>query len=215
MKRFSMSLLCGMAVMLLTVVLYFTILGNILLTAIHFVTLAAILLSEGVVVIYAYFAKGSPRRVAAAIVSGFMFPYSVMLSVVYVVNFPNGYATYIGWYCAGTVIVNALAILLVQLDLRKNDENTQLQAGKRNMLELRKMVMCILADPASKPYTNQLRALEEKLHYSNDSVISNEDGNIRALLQELDGNISNPEFDVEMMIRKIEQSIDARNIMAG
>lgn len=215
MKKFSAVLLSGLAVMLLTIVLYFTILGNILLTAIHFISLIAILLAEAVTTAYTYFAKGSPRRIAAATVSGIMIPFSVILSVVYIVNFPEGYGTYIGWYCAGTLVVNLLGFILIRVDSNKSDENAALQDAKRNMLNLRKLVMCVLADPAAKPYEDKLRSLEEKLHFSNDCVITAEDENIGLLLVQLQENIADPEFDCEQMLQKIEKAIDRRKIMTG
>ena len=215
MKKFSAVLLCGLAVMLLTVVLYFTILGNTLLTAIHFIALVAMLLAEAVTTAYVYFAKGSPRRIAAAVISGFMIPFAIILSVVYIVNFPEGYGTYTGWYCAGTLVVNLLGFILVRFDSNKCDENTTLQNAKSNMLNLRKLVMCILADPAAKPYEDKLRSLEEKLHFSNDCVIAAEDEDIRLLLLQLQENIANPEFDCQQMLAKIEKTIDQRKIMAS
>ena len=69
MKKFPAVLIGGLAVMLLTIVLYFTILSNIILTAIHFISLVAILLSEGITTFYLWRAKGSPRGIAAAVVS--------------------------------------------------------------------------------------------------------------------------------------------------
>ena len=215
MKKFSAVVLCGLAAMLLTIVLYFTILGNILLTAIHFIALIAILLAEAVTTAYIYFAKGSPRRIGAAVVSGFMIPFSVVLSVVYIVNFPKGYGTYIGWYCAGTLVVNLLGFILVRFDSNKNGEDATLQNAKNNMLALRKLVMCILADPAAKRYADELRSLEEKLHFSNDCVIAAEDEHIRQLLLDLQQNIADPEFDCEQLLQKIERMIDQRKIMTS
>ncbi len=215
MKKFSAVLLCGLAAILLTVVLYFAILGNILLTAIHFIALVAILLAEAVTTAYFFFAKGSPRRIAAAVVSGIMIPFAAILSVVYIVNFPEGYGTYIGWYCAGTLVVNLLGFILVRFNSNKGDENATLQNAKSNMLNLRKLVMCILVDPAAKPYEDKLRSLEEKLHFSNDCVIAAEDENTYQLLLQLQENIADPKFDCEQALQKIEKSIDQRRIMTS
>lgn len=215
MKKVSAVLLCGLAAMVLTIVLYFTILGNVVLTAIHFISLIAILLAEVVTTGYVYFAKGSPRRIAAAVVSGFMIPFAAILSVVYIASFPKGYGTYIGWYCAGMLVVNLLGFILIRFDSNKSDENTNLQNAKSNMLSLRKLVMCILADSAAKPYEDKLRSLEEKLHFSNDCIIAAEDEDIRLLLLQLQENIADPEFDCEQMLQKIEKIIDQRKIMTG
>ncbi len=215
MKRFSISLVCGLAAMALTVILYFTILQNVLLQAIHFIALAAILLAEGITTLYVYFAKGSPRKVAAALLSGIMVPFSVILSVVYIVNFPTGYGTYIGWYCAGTIVVNLIGYILVHFDCSKSAENDSFQNAKENMLSLRKIVKCIMADPAAQAYDKQLRALEEKLHFSNDNVVAPGDETIRTLLLQLQENTENAEYDMDEQIKKIEKTIDMRNIMAS
>ena len=215
MKRLPMSLVAGFAVALLTVILFFTIFGNGLLAEIHFISLGAILLAEGVTTVYAWFSKGSPRKVAAAVVSGLMVPYAAILSVVYIVNFPEGYGTYMGLYCAGMVIVNVLAFVLMHFDSGKNAENQRFQEAKSNMLGLRKIVKCIMADPAAQPYVSQLRAMEEKLHFSNDNVIAEEDELIRSLLLQLQDNLENPESDNEQLIKKIEKTIDKRNIITS
>lgn len=215
MKKFSTVLLCGLSAMALTVILYFTVLSNALLTAIHFIALIGILLAEGITTAYVYLFKGSPRRIAAAVISGLMIPFATILSVVYIVNFPEGYGTYIGWYCAGTVVVNLLAFVYIQFDSNRATENIPLQNAKSNMLTLRKLVMCIVADPAAKPYEDRLRKLEEKLHFSNDCVIATEDEKIRQLLLQLQDNIADPEFDCESALQKLELTIDQRKIMAN
>lgn len=213
MKKMSISALCGLAAMLLTVILYFTILGDTLLTAIHFICLVAILLAELVTTVYARRAKGNPRGVAAAVTVALMIPVSLILSVVYIVSFPEGYVTYIGLYLAGMVLVNGLARVLLNFDAKKSAENESLQQAKQNMLGLRKLIMTVLADPAAQAYADRLRALEEKLHFSNDAVIAAEDENIRALLLQLRDNIADPEFDCAQKMQEIEKAIDVRNIM--
>lgn len=215
MKKFPAVLVCGIAAILLTIVLYFTILSNVLLQAIHFIALVAIVLAEGITTVYAWKAKGSPRKVAAAIVTGLMIPFSMILSVVYIVNFPMGYGAYIGWYLGGMILVNLIAFILAQFDSRKIEEDSNLQEAKNNMLELRKLMKSIMADADVQPYTAQLRMLEEKLHFGNDSVIVAEDNNIRLLLLQLQENISDPEFDAAQMIKKLEKTIDARSIVAS
>ena len=215
MKRVSAVLLSGLIVMALTVVLYFTILDNVVLEIIHFVSLAAILLAEAVTTVYFYFANSSPRQIAAAVVTGLMVPFSVVLSIVYIVNFPQGYVKYIGLYCAAMLLANLIAFVLARFDINKSEEKEALQAGKSNMLKLRKLVMCILADPAAKPYEDKLRSLEEKLHFSNDSVIAAEDEAICLELLQLQEKIADPEFDCEQALEKLEKLIDRRKIMTS
>ena len=215
MKRFSSVLLCGVVIMVLTIVLYFTILGNVLLTAIHFISLIAILLAEAIATTYAFFAKGSPRRIAATVITSIMIPFAAILSAVYIVNFPNGYGTYIGWYCVGTLLANILGFILVRFDSKKGDENKTLLQAKGNMLNLRKIVMCILTNPASKPFEGKLRSIEEKMHFSNDSVIVAEDEQLLQLLLQLQENIADPEFNCEQTLQKIEIIVEQRRILTS
>lgn len=215
MKKTSAILICGILVMVLTAVLFFTIVGFGALAAFHFVTLLAMLLSEAVTTGYAYAAKGSPRRIAAALVSAAMVPFSVILSVVYIGRLPFNYGTYIGLFCAGTLVVNIIGFMLVRFDSNKTEENQQFQDAKANMLNMRKLVKAIMADPAAQPITDDLRALEEKLHFSNDNVIAAEDDQIRAMLADLQLNVDNAEFDCNQQIAKINKLIDMRNIMTS
>lgn len=215
MKKLPISLLCGIAVILLTVILFFTILGNTVLEAIHLISLVAIVLAEIVTTVYAVCAKANPRGVAAAVVSSFMIPASLVLSVVYIANFPIGYGAYLGWYCAGTVLVNALALILLGFDGRKSEENAQFQTAKDNMLHLRKLVKCVMAEPAAKPFEARLRALEEALHFSNDSVIVPVDETICQLLLQLQQNISDPDFDAQAHLEKLEKTVQTRTIMTS
>lgn len=82
------------------------------------------------------------------------------------------------------------------------------------MLALRKVVQLTMLDPAAKQYKTDLNRLEEKLHFSNDSVITAQDETIYALLVELQDNIANPGFDVKAAIAQINYTIDTRNLMA-
>ena len=213
MKKFPISLLCGIAAIIITIILFFTILGNTLLAAIHFISLVAIVLAEAIATGYAVISKGSPRKVAAAVIVSIMVPFSIILSVVYIVNFPKGYGTYLGWYFAGTVLVNALAWTLCHFNANKSAENTQLQAAKQNMLALRNLVKCVMAEPAAKAYEKQLRALEQSLHFSNDCVIAPEDESIRQMLLQLQASVSDPECDVAKMLTDIETAVKRRTAM--
>lgn len=215
MKKVASVLLCALAAIAITVILYLTIFGTGVWGVIHFVTLFAVVLAEIVTAGYACLVDGSPRKVAAVILSAFMIPYSAILSVVYITGFPYGYGTYLGWYFAGTVAVNAICLILLLFDSGKKRENDRLQDAKENMLELRKLVKCIMADPASEPVAEQLRALEEKLHFSNDSVITADDEKIRLLLLQLQENIADPEFDREQLLQKIEKAVTTRSIMTS
>lgn len=215
MKKLPMALVCGIAVIALTIVLYFTILSNALLEAIHFISLVAIVLAEIITTCYACFVRDNPRKLAAVVVSGFMVPISVILSVVYIVNFPEGYGTYMGLYSVGLLVTNIFAYILLRFDADKSEENDRLQNAKGHMLMLRKMVMCVMAESGAEPYQARLRALEENLHFSNDGVIVPEDEHIRQMLLQLQENIGNPGFGTEELLDKIEKAVRMRAIIAS
>ncbi len=88
------------------------------------------------------------------------------------------------------------------------------QDAKANMLALRKVVQLTMLDPSAKQYKVDLNRLEEKLHFSNDSVITAQDETIYGLLVELQNNIANPNFDVKAAIAQINYTIDTRNVLA-
>ena len=215
MKKMPISLLCGLGAMLVTTILYFVILGNIFAEIICFITLLGVLFAEAVTTVLAFLAKGNPRKVAAAVVSAIMVPISLILSVVYIVNFPYGYGTYAGWYFACFIVVIILSAILFIFDGRKQTEDVAFQNAKSNMLELRKLVKCVLLEDGAANYKKSLDAMEEKLHFSNDNVIVEEDAHIRSMLIELKDNIANPEFDSAALIEKIMKAIDTRNILSG
>ena len=214
MKKFPVSLLGGVALILVTVILFFVFLADTDLEAIHFISLGAILLAEGVTLGYSATTKGDPRRVAAAGVSVIMIPVALVLSIIYMNEYPEEYGTYFGWYFAATILVNAICLVLY-FQGAKSKADTSFQNAKANMLNLRKMVKCIMLEPAAKPYDARLRALEEDLHFSNDTVIVQEDARIRQLLAQLQTQITDPQCDVDGLLTQIGKAVQTRKIMTS
>ena len=215
MKKAPISLLCGITAIIVTIILYFTILGNVFLEAIYLITLFAIIISESITTAFAYFSNGQPRKVAAAIVSAFLIPYSIILSVVYIVNFPEGYGKYLGLYTIALFIVLLISIIIFRFDEKKTEEDKEFQNAKNNMLMMRKMVKIIMLDSASENFKKELNDIEEKLHFMNDSVISLEDEKIYNALVELKDNIENQEYDKKAAINRINKIIDERKILTA
>lgn len=213
MKKIPISLLCGFAAIVVTVLLYIILLPNIFLRGMCLLTLGGVIVAEIVVTAFAYFSNGDPRKVASAVVSAFLIPYAVVLSFVYIIHFPCGYGTYMAWYFAGLLVVSVLAVILSSFSGRKEEENATLQNAKQHMMALRNLVKCIMANPSSAPYHKELVAIEEKLHFTNDSVISPQDAVIESLLTEILRDISNPEADISAMLTNVNQVIDTRTIM--
>lgn len=214
MKKSPVVLICGLAAILLTVVLFLIIVGNPFDATMSVLALAAILLAEVISTAYIWCIKGSPRKLAAAVVSCVMTPYAVILSAIYLADCSERYDTFVGWYCVGTIVVNAICLILASFDSRKTGEDNRIQNAKGSMNDLRKIVKCILVDPAAQAYSAQLAVLEEKLEYSRDYVITAEDERIRMMLLQLQERIADPNFDSKQMIAQIEKAIDKRNIMA-
>ena len=121
MRKMPISIFSGIAAILITIVLYFTILGNIFSQLICLITLLGVVLAEAIVTALAYCSKGDPRKVAATSVGLVIIPISVILSVVYITKFPKGYIAYIGWYLATIIIV--MAIVAVIWKIERDGEN--------------------------------------------------------------------------------------------
>lgn len=215
MKRTPITLLIGFAVIVITSVLYGLFLRGAFFEAISLITLLGTILAETVTTVFAYCSEGRPRKVVAAIVSSVMIPISVILSFVYILGFPYSYGTYCGLYFVFFVIVMIVTAIIFFFDASKKEENQALQDAKGNMLTMRKIVKAIMLNPAAKPYEAKLYALEEKLHFSNDSVITNQDQTIYNMIIFLQNSISLPGFDANAYIDGICNAIDTRNIMSS
>jgi hypothetical protein len=213
MKRFPMSIIFGIVAILITIIMYFVILENIFARIICLITLIGVVLSEIVVTVLAYFSKGEPRKIGAVVAAAFLIPISIALSVLYIVNFPEGYGSYVGCYFSILAITLVIVAIIWKFADGKVDENARLQNAKANMLELRKLVKCIMLKPSAEKFKKELVEIEEKLHFTNDAVIDELDANIHQMLIELDNNIDNENFELDELIQKISSQIDRRTIL--
>lgn len=215
MKKASFSLIGGIGAILVTVILYFVILGNLLLETICLITLLGVILAEAVTTILAYLAAGNPRKVTAAIISAIMIPISIILSIVYIIAFPLGYITYISLYVIAFIIVMVITTILYSFSAKRDNVNDTLQNAKNNVLYMRKLIKLIKSNPAASQYEAKLSKLDEKLHYSNDTVITQHDEQITNMLVQLNSNISVPGFDVDSALAELEKVIDTRAILSS
>ena len=215
MKKTPVSILCGLAAIIATVVAYFVIIGNIFAQIICFITLLGVVVAQAVTTTLAYLSKGEPRKVAATVVSAFMIPVSVALSIVYIVNFPHGYGQYLGLYFAAFAIILVICAILWKFSDNRKADNDALQSAKSNVLELRKLVKCVMLRQGAKQFKKQLDEIDEKLRFSNDTVITAADENIRRMLIELDNSIDTEDFDAAKFIETISTEIDRRNIFSN
>lgn len=214
MKKVPISILCGVIAILVSIISYFVILGNIFAQIICFISLVGLVFAETVVTALAYFSKGEPRKIAAAIMASFMIPISILLSIVYIVNFPKGYGSYLGCYFSAFAIVLVICAIIWKFSDNRKDDSDALQNSKTNMLGLRKLVKCVMLKQNANKFKKELNEIEEKLHFSNDAVITAMDDSIRQMLIDLDNNIDNEDFDVVEHIKVISNEIDRRNIFA-
>ena len=212
MKKMSISLVSGFAAVLVTILLYVVLLSDELLEAICLITLLGVVLAEVIVTALAYLSKGEPRKVAAAGVSALLIPYAIWLSVVYIANFPYGYGKYLAWYLVGLLVIGTICAILFGFGAQKKEADTALQGAKQHMLGLRNLVKCVMATPASAPYQKELAAIEEKLHFTNDSVVAPQDAMIENLLTNLLNQIADPNADIPALLTQIHQTIDIRTI---
>lgn len=214
MKKFPISLLCGIAAIVLAVILFFAILGNVVLQAIHFLSLIAVIVAIAQTTIYAMLAKGDPSRVAAAVISSVMIPAAVALSVVYISAFPFGYGAYLLWYFSGMVVVNGIALVLIRFRAHKTEENMSVQAAKENMQYLCKQIRIILTEDHAQAYADRLSAVEETLRFSNDAVIVPEDTQISGLLDRLRSSVAEGAEDTQELLSALEKTAKQRVIAA-
>ena len=213
MKKSPVSLIVGVALAVITLIIYGLFLGEDFFEAPVLVTLLGVLLAEAVATFIAFASKGEPRKVAASLVSAAMVPVAVILSVKFISDWSDEYFKFCGIYFIFFIVIMTVAFLLFSVNSQKKEENEQLQTAKNNILNMRKLVKVIMVNPAAAPYEQKLYALEEKLHFSNDNVVSPQDDNIYNMISFLHSNISSPDFDVNAYIDSINNAIDTRNIM--
>lgn len=214
MKKIPISIIGGIVAIIVTTIMYFAICGNIFTRVICLVTYLGVIIAEAVTTALAYRSKGDPRKVAATIVFSLAIPAALLLSVIYIVNFPYGYGSYVSWYFVVSLLLGLVSFVLWVFTAKKTAENETLQDAKTNMINLRKIVKCIMADPAAAEYLKDLSQIEDKLHFSDDSVISEKDAEICEMLYDLQEGISDESYDVKKQIAAINKKIDIRNIMA-
>lgn len=214
MRKWSYSIVCGVVLILVTIVLYIVILNNLFAQLMNFITLCGVVVAEVIAVGLAFLSKGEPRRLGAVVLFTLMVPYAIALSIVYIINFPTGYFSYIAWYFAGFLVAAGLSVVLFVFGARRQSEQAVLQDAKNSMLEMRKLTKMIAATEAGCGHAEALRRLEEQLHYSNDSVIAPQDAEIRECLLNLRDNIAKAEYDAEAEIAKIAEMVEIRTISA-
>lgn len=214
MKKISNSITCGLAAILATIILYFIVLGNIFAQMICFITLLGVIVAECAVVVMAYFSKGEPRKIAATAVVSLMIPIAIILSIVYIVDFPEKYGSYVGCYFLSFALIAAISSVIWNFANNRKKDNYSLQNAKDNMLYMRKLVKCIMLKSSASDYKRELNEIEEKLHYSNDAVIVEMDANIRKMLVDLENSIDDEGFDTKEAIKAIANEIERRNLFA-
>lgn len=214
MKKAPISIICGIAAVLITVVLYFTMLDNVFEELICIVTLFGIVLAEVVATAFAYFTDGDPRKVLAAVVSVLMVPVSIVLAVIYITAFPYEYLSYLGYYFVFFIALLLVSSVLWRFASSKKEENDLLQVSKEKILYSRRLIKSIMLEPGAQNYKRELSDIDEKLRFSNDSVITEFDAAIQENIIVLSNNINDSSFDVEGMITVISKEIDRRNVFA-
>lgn len=210
MKAVKTSLLCGLGAVVVTAILFFLFLGNIFEEGIYVITLFGVIIAEIITTALAYFSTGNPRKVAAAGVSALMVPISLVMAIVYNSNVSDEYGKYIGWYVIFLVIIGVLAAAL-----GRTSDSGAMQSAKNNMLNMRKIVKSIMVLPAAEAYKRDLYEIEEKLHFSNDCVVTAQDERIMNMLLQLQNNIGVAQYDSRPLINEIKIAVDTRNIMAN
>jgi len=110
-----------------------------------------------------------------------------------------------------TLTLTALALLL--FDGARQKEDARVQAVRGNVTILRKLVQCVMLEPAAKPYEMRLRKIDDDLHFAIGSSYVAEDENIRTMLIQLQTGINAPAEQVEAQLAAIERAVQRRAIM--
>ena len=215
MKRAYTSLIIGGAGLLITGLLYYIVLRDDLGTTINWLSMTGVLLAEVITIVLALFTLGSPRRVAATGVSALGIAAAIALSLIFINSFAEAVVTFVLLYVVFTVGINALSAVLLRYGATQKAANDDLRQAKQSMLNLRKIVQSILADPASADIKADLEKVDEDLRFSNDAVIVPQDKTIYNLLTELLGRLQDPAFDRNLAIANLNRVIRERNIMTN
>ncbi len=214
MKKSLSLLLIGFSAIIVTVLLYFAILGNFISRIICLITLFGVIFAEISTVLLAIYANKSPRRIAAVITMALMIPVSILLSIVYIKGFPFAYGKYLALYFVCFIVLLTVAFILFSFVIKKNAENNNFQIAKNNMLNLRKVVKIIAADPTFTKYSDKLNKIEDELHFSNDSVIMPQDNEIYNRLTSVKNLSGNQDINIDSELEIISKLINERNIIS-
>ncbi len=82
------------------------------------------------------------------------------------------------------------------------------------MLNLRKVVKIIAADPTFTKYSDKLNKIEDELHFSNDSVIMPQDNEIYNRLTSVKNLSGNQDINIDSELEIISKLINERNIIS-
>jgi len=213
MKKIANALLYSVVAIAVTIILFFTILIDVDKETMHYMALGGVVLAELITAAYAVYSQGNPRRVAAMTLSVAMIPVAFVLGLIYVLEFEDEVASFVGWYSALTLVANVTALALLLFDGARQKEDARVQAVRGNVTILRKLVQCVMLEPAAKPYEMRLRKIDDDLHFAIGSSYVAEDENIRTMLIQLQTGINAPAEQVEAQLAAIERAVQRRAIM--
>ena len=213
MKKLLTGVVGGVLMIIVTLLFSVIILKDAELEAMHFVALGGIIFAELCWTGIVYYARNNPRRMAATGTSIITVVFSILLAIIYINAFSDAFLTYFCWYFIGVIVLNAVAIALFIFDAKRTSESKELANAKENILNMRKVVKLIMTIPAAADYEKELEALEDKLHFSNDSIVCESDSAIMNMLLGLKTNIGTPGFDTNTAIENINSAIDRINIL--
>lgn len=211
MKKMNIgSWIVGLIITAATAAVYLMSVHEMLDVAMCWICFGVILVLELVTTALFASAGDDPRMVARGTAFLLETVAVILISVVYILFFPDSYYGYGIFVVSLTALSAVAAVILTRSYASTTRAQAQVQNAKGNMRRCRSVVNLMLTTPGAEQYRGQLQALDEQMRFSNDSVITEVDDAIFAQLCALADGIRDGQEDVASLIRQIQGLLERR-----
>ena len=193
----------SIVVMVATLGIFLLLCRNILDTGMCWYTLAIIMLSEGFLSAFWISFKRVPERFAAFLVSATQTLANLLVSIIFLLVFPESYIGYTVF-----VILSILALFVLAFFLLNNSKEAQkMESSKDFFFKCRLAVNALANSPNGESYRAELLKLEENLRFCNDGLVIDGDHQIYESICELKTKIDCEGNGVLESIKDIENMV--------
>lgn len=205
------GLISGILVMVTTILLYTILVKTFFKVPMAYITLLCVLASEAAATLTFTMIKCDYKRIFTSIVFAIQAILTIIASIVFINLFVFSYKGFFTFYTL-SLVASALAIIFLYA-LRGNVDakNQEFKDAKSNMADIRMAVNKIINSPEGAEYKKELKALDENLRFTDDSVQDSLDIDIECKVGVLATNIGAANFDVLNAINEINDIIKQRN----